>query len=244
MKTFVVGDVHGKPDLVECLLTDAGVLDVEGNRVPGVRSIQVGDLANCVADDRDGDLECLDRAASWFDVVLVGNHEHPYFGGPAFSGFRHLPEVAERLRLLELAGVYQPAALVGETLITHAGATPDWGWESAEEAYDAIAAAWLESPNALVFSRIGQYRGGGHMLGGILWSDIREPKSGEFRQVIGHTPLDELVVSYADGDEQKDSWLLRHVDWGGKHFHRLAGIWLDEHGDYIETASYEEARAA
>ena len=207
-----------------------------------MQTIQVGDLANCVAEDRDGDIACLDGARDWFDVVLVGNHEHPYFGGPKFHGFFHLPDVAERIRTLELSGLYQPAALVGETLITHAGATPDWGWETAREAYDAIAAEWIEvGPTSLVFSRIGELRGGRHMLGGILWSDIREPEVQLFRQVIGHTPLDELVV--ADGYEP-GTWLYRHVDWGGKHFARLAGIWLDENGDFIEAVAYQEERAA
>ena len=113
---FVTPDAHGNRALVEGLLLQADVLaHGSGDRLVrdrSIRSVQLGDLCNCVAASAADELACLAAAREWFDVVLIGNHEHPYFGGPRFAGFWRCREVGEELRKLDDERVLRPCALV------------------------------------------------------------------------------------------------------------------------------------
>lgn len=232
---FVIADAHGRHDLVRGLLRQEGLLN--GRDVldrTGPKVVQIGDLCNCVSSSIDADRECLKRAPDWFDVYLVGNHEHPYFDGPAFSGFWRDPEIRELLLRYAARGLMRPCLAVGDILVTHAGLTSRWGGlvETAAEAEDWLTKEWESRRTALVFSAISRTRGGFDRSGGVLWADWSEPKRMAFSQLVGHTA----------GDEIRSRGRSQHravcIDLGAGHNDRIAGAWIRDgkievviHGD-------------
>ena len=221
--TLIVPDVHGNLDMAAGLLRAAGAIDEGGARIArdDLRTVQLGDLCNCVGASLVDDARCLDHVEEWFDVYLVGNHEHPYFGGPAFSGFWRDPVLERRLRGLYDGGLVQPSVVVDGILVTHAGVTPSWGFRHAFEADEFLRRWWVADPGgAPAFAQIGCARGGRALTGGILWSDWLEPKAQNLRQIVGHTVgRDVRRVDF----ESRDGWALCIDLGGGKHGDRLAG---------------------
>jgi len=179
-----------------------------------MRSVQLGGLCDCVAASAADDLACLAAAREWFDVVLIGNHEHPYFGGPRFAGFWRCREVGEELRKLDDERVLRPCAFVDGILVSHAGLGAGWGFADAAEAAGPLAG------RASVFAQIGRARGGLADCGGVLWADWSEPEA-SFRQIVGHTPGGEprrrggaicLDVGAGDGARRIVGALVRDGD--------------------------------
>lgn len=241
-RAFVIGDVHGDVGLLRGLLRQAGLVDGRGARTdPDTLIVQVGDLCNCVPEDRDGDLACLAKAPKWLDVYLVGNHEHPYFGGPRFSGFYSFTEIQERLRALDKTGLIRPCLLVDGILISHAGVGRQWNdLGGAERTAKQIDEWWREAPaTAPIFADIGASRGGWARAGGVFWADADEPKTTSFSQIIGHTPQRNGVRV----DRLNEKHSVWHIDVGGHHFGRLAGVFVAD-GDVSEPVVFEKKRAA
>lgn len=241
MDTFVVPDLHGRSYLAQGLLEQAGIIDPDGNRIDEktVRVVQLGDLANCVAGDREIDLALLGRADEWFDVVLVGNHELPYLGGPAFGGFWQ-SDVSAAVHAID----WQPALAIGETLLTHAGVVPDLltgDVESAADAANELASAWTaERGRSFYFAMIGRARGGLHQFGGVTWSDAHEPRDSRFSQVHGHTP-DPSGPSIRHATNGRFSV---NLDVGGHGpVRRIVGLWLDEAGEPRGDVPFEAFEA-
>lgn len=236
MKTLIVPDIHGHSLTLKGLLREAGVLDNQSNRVDGWRVVQLGDLANCVAEDIHGDLACLQTVGTWIDTMLVGNHEHPYWGGPEFAGFWRYPDIEMQLRRIDREGHLAPAALVGaedDILVTHAGFVPTEGVESALEGFNFATEKWHEDRKGPLFSQIGVSRNGWAPVGGILWSGWEEQKAHEFNQIVGHTPQKNGVDrrDYANG-----KWSIC-IDIGAKRGRGATGIVIDEDGEmsFVET---------
>lgn len=179
---FVAADAHGRLDLIRGLIEQAGA-----ERGPGRTIVHLGDLCNCVASSIGDDLAVLTAAPDLFDVLLCGNHEHPYFGGPAFAGFHRSEDVAHAMLRLP----WQAAFGSREFLITHAGLAPAWGFAGSAAIHhaDVLNSAWAEDPGRHpFFASIGRDRGGNSEWGGILWADWQEPKStAGFSQIVGHT---------------------------------------------------------
>lgn len=238
MKYFVIPDLHGRHDLLTGLLDQEKIPDARHMRFSkGVHVVQLGDLANCVRESLHDDMQSLQLASERVDTVLVGNHEAPYFGCPEFVGFSFFPEI--RLALDRLGDHLQICLLVGETLLTHAGVTDEWGFATAEEAAAEIEARWSASETDELFSRIGRTRGGFHPFGGILWSDFFQEPRASFRQVHGHTPIPggPGVKNGAADDfwgSGRSSWQgAINLDVGcGKFSTRLVGLWLNEDGSF------------
>lgn len=185
---FVVADAHGRLDLVEGLLKQAGACCGPGRTI-----VQLGDLTDCVASSIEDDLAILRAVPDLFDVLLVGNHEYPYFGGAPFAGFFRSEDVATAVLRLR----WLPAFAAGEFLITHAGLTADFAYRSprmrAQEQADYLCDLWQRDPtnpsSLAVFSAISRFRGGRSETGGIFWADWMELKStAGFSQIVGHTP--------------------------------------------------------
>jgi hypothetical protein len=181
MKTLVIPDIHGKPKLLRSML------DNDADRI-----VQIGDLANCVYQDRDGDLECLELALELQNStnfeLLVGNHEHPYFGGGRFSGFASIPEIKEAIKRLN----WKAATVVGDALVTHAGVAPRVlrNYNASIMPHilmDEINSLWRSNPRMPIFENTGYLRGGRVPVGGILWRDISEPIDTRFNQIFGHS---------------------------------------------------------
>lgn len=236
MRTLVVPDAHGRYKLVRGLLQQEGILDEEGARTDrSVTTVQLGDLANCVYDDRLVDAQLLRASSAWFDVQLVGNHEHPYFGGPGFYGFDFLNKIERLVLNLE----WKAAHAVGGTLLTHAGVSPMLYLPSGDATFasDLLNAAWKESPKHPWFSQIGRARGGPAEQGGILWRDHTEEwiKLSDFNQVYGHTVVKTGPVhSIIDTGR----WSL-NLDCGGhRNVTRIAAVWLDETGEVDEIVEF------
>jgi hypothetical protein len=236
---FVIADAHGRYDLVRRLL------EQEGLPSKGVFVVQLGDLANCVIGSEHDDLEALSLVGGAIDLMLVGNHEHPYFDGPPFSGFFPHPSVKERLHSLNDRQLLEPSYVapghrngnLGSILLTHAGVSrylnapahfEESSWETAESADEELRWAWRTNPKYPIFSAVGRERYGWDPYGGILWSDWHEPKTLRFRQLIGHTPAEKI--------RRRDRATC--IDLGaGKGRSRLAGAWIVN--GRIRTVVYE-----
>lgn len=235
-RTFVVADTHGHPELLYELIEKANPDKAKGDVV-----VHIGDLINAVDESTRGDLECLEYAANIFDVLLVGNHEYPYFatnplGG--FHGFKFKASIEAAIFNIE-RDKWQPSHCVGNTLITHAGLHPKfWGprkyIETAEQADKALKTAWGINNLSSVFSNCGYARGGKQEFGGILWADWDEEKSPLFNQLVGHTPQRDgriktkIVSGYL-------TWCT-NIDTGAKWDQdNLTGVWLDENGHITEV---------
>lgn len=220
MDAFVVADAHGRHDLVEGLLAQEGL---RGTR-NGTLVVQIGDLVNCVASSIDDDLECLRRAPDWFDVYLVGNHEHPYFGGPRFSGFWQDPEIRELLLRYAARDLIRPCVAVDGILVSHAGLTSSRGRDylTADAASRWLLDEWSGDPCAPAFSAIGRSRGGWDAEGGVLWADWRESKRLAFDQVVGHSVGKEIRWRRRNGNFAVciDLGASKEVDGS------LAGAWI------------------
>ena len=235
---FVVPDMHGHYDTLHSLLVEAGVLlpsvsdHVDGyERHKDITVVQLGDLANCVATDLDGDMQCLSTVGEWIDYMLVGNHEHPYFDGPMFSGFWRYPEVEKKLLELDEHGLIGAAVLVDDILISHAGIVRGKflpfldEFQTAEEAHDFAEGAWREDKKHALFSMISHARGGWSRQGGILWSDWSEGKNKNFNQIVGHTPQ-------PDGPQRREysstgKWSLC-IDCGAKYGRGATGVMIKD----------------
>lgn len=149
----MIPDLHGDHWSAMALLEAAEVPLLPQARVEqGIRVVQLGDCANCVEESVEEDRSILSLALSWFDVVLVGNHEAPYFGLGKFGGFHYDGEVADMIRMLGLQYLL-PCYLVGDTLLTHAGVASEWGYKTAQEAFDEITRLWKSSKQGPSSSR-------------------------------------------------------------------------------------------
>lgn len=232
---FVVPDAHGNGHLVRALLEQEGIIEQDFTlggrlicalRVKGpseVRVVQLGDLANCVAVSINDDLDALDMVLSGLiDTMLVGNHEHPFFDGPPFSGFWPDPQVRRRLLDLNDRDLIAPSYNAAGVLLTHAGVHKAWGFKSASEANRYLNEWWDDNPTAPAFSLIGPSRSGGwsrSRYGGILWCDWSELDPAPFPQIVGHTV----------GDDVRRNGETVCLDLGcGKRSTRIAGCWLRE----------------
>jgi hypothetical protein len=229
-RTFVVADAHGRSDLVR------GLLEQEGASGPDVTVVQLGDLANCVVGSEQADFEALELVREGLiDVMLVGNHEHPYFGGPSFFGFFPHASIRQSLFQIRDRDGLKAAHAVEGVLITHAGLTP-WALKrlafmSAEALAMTINGIWKADPKDLLFSAIGSSRGGYRNEGGILWADWSEPKPRKLRQLVGHTV----------GNTIRHRNASTCIDLGaGKDSTRIAGAWIED-GE-IEVVIYEDLR--
>lgn len=253
MSTFIVADAHGRLDLIEGLLAKASA-----SRGPDRCIVQLGDLANCVAGSISADLACLEAAPDLFDVLLVGNHEHPYFGGPAFAGFWRDPAVERAVLRLQYLAAY-PA---GSFIVTHAGLTHKWhrwnpdGWRDAGETAVILNEWWRGHSERAIFTAIHSARGGHHQSGGIFWADWSEPKTtAGMSQIVGHTPGPTVRVQ---GQREELTWEGGHpaylepdepyvlcIDLGAAlgtggwpDGDRIAGCWVHD-DDAVEVVTYE-----
>lgn len=195
MEIFIISDVHGRVDALTQALTSSGIIDDRGVKKVGIIVVQIGDLANCVDDSVDGDLECLSLMETGvIDYLLVGNHEIPYFDDQnRFSGFHINNLIGDTLWQLNEEDKLGPSFLIGETLITHAGISSHHirsDWKSSENVHEELTSLWEDGHFGMsIFSDVGRARYGRDECGGILWCDFdNEFVPTEFPQIVGHTP--------------------------------------------------------
>lgn len=253
--TFLVPDLHGNFALGQVLLKSQGILNEDGARIDHAATIvQMGDLCNCVASTIEDDLRCLEYAADWFDVYLIGNHELPHFPGTqhgSFFGFWPYKDIEIRLREFLRRGLIRAAHAVDDILLTHAGLAPSWAKKyELKKRLAADVAGWLNERwhagayEMDIFTAVGSRRGGFYDEGGILWADWNEPKSCAFRQIVGHTVGNEIRWRPSSGEKGNvrpggSPWTSLCIDLGGgKGASALAGAWIRD-GE-VEVVHYRQ----
>lgn len=247
-RTFVFGDIHGRYEALIRLLEYAGIVE-DGERVQDdFQVVSIGDLANVVAVDVNGDKECLTALKDGLiDIALIGNHEAPLiFPSMSFGGYYRDPEVGAVYNHLERMGKLVPSMLIGGTLLTHAGVHRYFDFLSPQEANDAINYVYenwsdlngnneekfyfqnnIDIPKYMVLDAVSAKRGGGYPMGGILWADYDEPKNKNFSQIFGHTPTAKGPVL----TEWKGTGIFHvNIDTAAKKGLLPTGVWLDEDG--------------
>ena len=207
MRTFVISDAHGYPELIQ------NALDHGGFR-PGVDAfVYAGDLL-----DRGTDAEgCIALVEEYATEVLLGNHDvaallgfFVYPQDPGAPRFRSL--FIDRVLNAEPDHAWKAATCVDGMLITHAGLSSAYERVFEEECHgDPVCLAGYLNQALLDAVRreleTGEYDEQGILGdGGPTW--FRPPPHGDLhplsgiRQVVGHTPplpeLEELGFYMVD----------------------------------------------
>lgn len=180
MKTVIVGDLHGRYEIVEEVLTwDHNIVFIGDyvdsyDRKP-VEQLRTLDLILEAVKTSDGKVQ-----------ALIGNHEMGYMD-PRMSCSRQSIEVQVELFSRNLSSLLPYLWLEDDILLTHAGIS--------QKLLNNVDYNLMEYLVAGHFKQIGRYRGGSDAVGGLYWCDWWEefePVEGA-RQVVGHTahrPID------------------------------------------------------
>lgn len=214
MKTAVVSDLHGDLAGFLGLLRMIGATNREDVKQPGWKIIQLGDLVHNGADYyRDHNI--LEPALELCDLVLMGNHEYPEFGGRTFGGYDYDPITHHALKSARANGHLLAATSVGDWLLTHAGLHPNYlrakyggfkrpASELANELNLRFEKRMEDGSKVNEFDAAGWLRtwGRDRSTGGIFWLDFRELRKGyednpacQLKQIVGHTPQQTPVLA-------------------------------------------------
>lgn len=219
-QVVVIGDVHGQYDAFVLLLRHAGLIDADLNWCGGRnRLVQMGDIFDRGPKPRQVD-ELLDRIqkqanANQGEVIrLVGNHElELLMSNFLISGFgkEEAKLVRDKLKRQVLDFEVRAAYAYKGFLFTHAGVTRKlmkifkMQLDELNENNVAILTNMIfrEAIKHDFFRHpifnISLHRSGTDRFGGIFWEDLDDlfasfPRS-DLRQVVGHTPVDEIVLN-------------------------------------------------
>jgi hypothetical protein len=226
VRTFVIGDVHGRADLLFDLLLHTGLLNDQLRIIDGVEVIQLGDLGDYTAKSATGDEKTWELAQRLGIRVLWGNHEWALFSEKHWYKGIVQPTPKTKALINEMKPVF---ALAREgQLLTHAGLHPhyapslNFATGAAEILAKMINTAWENETAMGIIDDVHAIRGGGtdSLRGGILWRDSREPLA-RVTQVFGHS-ASSLVRAYND-----ETSLC--IDAGSKRTGNLVGVFLDDH---------------
>lgn len=243
-KYFLVPDLHGELDMAAGLLTQEGLLNSFYERTrEDVTVIQMGDMMNCVASSVVDDNRCLDHEG-WFDILLMGNHEHPYFGGPAFAGFYHDVMINHRIKKLDAIDRYKVAVNCDGILVTHAGLVTHYAnlynFFEVDECASILNDLWQRDKTHEIFSAIGWERRGWSKWGSVLWADWTQYKTPKLKQIVGHSVGQGVRVQFEGKQVERHTdlenidldyfkWEAICIDLGaGKHSTSIVGAWIED----------------
>jgi len=207
-KTVIFSDTHNRDFVVKDLFHKIGLMDENGNRAEGFKTIQLGDLLSLGYGEQEA--EFLKWVRPFIDIQLIGNHELPVFTPyphmVEFVGWEHRDIVAEqmvreefvRARMEDDPNLWIAATHVGKWLVTHAGASVAVQKElgigkSAKEYADDLNRLFIEHiedrvPDPIII-------GAGQHTGGIFWIRNQYIRAGyldqHVPQIYGHTPYDD-----------------------------------------------------
>lgn len=185
MKTLIVGDIHGKVDVVERALAQEHPVTF------------VGDYLDSYDHPVDDHLKCLELVEAAIDsgkaTALLGNHELSYLM-PKMRCSGWNPKMATHVD--QKWGAILREKFLGflffepNILIVHGGLDKRiWDkYNLTLESMPQALAEWLADPDSPAYW-IGQSRGGIKPCGGLFWCDFER----EFRpidgliQIVGHT---------------------------------------------------------
>jgi len=207
IKTVVISDCHNREFVVKDLFDKIGLMDAEGNRAEGFKTIQLGDLLSLGYGEQEA--QFLKWIRPFIDVQLCGNHCYPSIGpypdSMMFQGYENRDIVAEQMlrsefnkaRMENDPNLWIAATHVGDWLISHAGASIQVQKElgigkTAKEYADQLNDLWIDhivnkTPEPIFINT------SDHM-GGIFWHRIQYLRAGyreqHVNQIVGHTPFD------------------------------------------------------
>ncbi len=237
-QVIVVGDVHGQYDAFIEILRHAGLVNGQLNWIGGRnRLIQMGDIFDRGPKPRQVD-DLLDRLqrqanAGQGEVVrLVGNHElEMLMSNFLISGFskEEAKLVRDKLRRQVLDFEIRAAYAYKGFLFTHAGVTHKlmkiFKMQLDELTENNVAVLtnmiFREAVKHEFFRHpifnISLHRSGTDKFGGIFWEDLADllsscPRS-ELRQVVGHTPVEEIVLDNGRNVIPVDVGLYRKLQY-------------------------------
>jgi len=180
MKYLMVGDLHGKEEIVQSVLSD---------KWDEYHKVFVGDYVDSFDRSIKEQISIVRTLLSAVhtrkDVTaLIGNHELSYLRqGMECSGRRSKTKYYMAHLSKDVLAFFKTHIWLDEdTLVTHAGATVDL-FPDKEDLNKA-----LEEDDTRLYN-IGRWRGGSNTYGGIFWCDFW----GEFKnlpeltQIVGHS---------------------------------------------------------
>ena len=218
-QVIVVGDVHGHYDAFVLVLRHAGLIDGQLNWCGGRnRLIQMGDILDRGPKPRQVDdlLDKIQRQANAGQgeiVRLVGNHElEMLMSNFLISGFakEEAKFMRDKMRRQVLNFEIRAAYAYKGFLFTHAGVTHKL-MKIFKMQLDELTENNVAILTNMIFREavkheffrhpifnISIHRSGTDKFGGIFWEDLDDllsscPRS-ELRQVVGHTPVEEIVL--------------------------------------------------
>ena len=237
-EVIVVGDVHGEYDGFVHILRHAKLINGDLNWCGGRnRLVQMGDIFDRGPKPRQVD-ELLDRIqrqanAEQGEVIrLVGNHElELLMSNFMISNFGHdeARAVRDKLKQQVLNFEVRAAYAYKNFLFTHAGVTNklmrifkmqlDQLTENNVAILtnmifrEAIKHEFFRHP---IFN-ISIHRSGTDKFGGIFWEDLEDlltscPRS-ELRQIVGHTPVERIVLNNGRNIIPVDVGLHRRLEY-------------------------------
>jgi len=235
---IVVGDVHGEYDGFVQILRHAGLIDGRLNWCGGRnRLIQMGDIFDRGPKPQLVD-ELLDRiqrqaAETQGEVIrLVGNHElELLMSNFLISNFgkEEARAVRDKLTRQVLDFEIRAAYAYKGFLFTHAGVTHKL-MRIFKMQLDTLTEHNVAILTNMIFREaikheffrhpifnISLHRSGTDKFGGIFWEDLDDllvscPRS-ELRQVVGHTPVDRIVVDNGRNIIPVDVGLYRRLEY-------------------------------
>jgi len=220
-RAVAIGDLHGDFEAARSALRAAGAIDATDKWIGGdLTIIQTGDVL-----DRGGGesqiLELLaklsvDAAASGGHVIqLLGNHElmnaaHDLRyvtpeGARDFGGDREHALAPGGAWAKKLA-THNVIAIVGDTVLSHAGVTPEWVthldevneharcWLDGQEGGADAPTAALAAEDSPVWTRVW----GGEQVDCAVLQSVLD-KLGAKRMIVAHTPQRQGISSACDG---------------------------------------------
>ena len=219
-KLIAVGDVHGQFEGLVNILRKAGLIDPEHNWCGGHnRLVQIGDILDrgpfsLKVDALLDKLQAQAPASGGEVIRLVGNHElEIMMENYLISEFQREEAIQIRGKLIGqvLAGHLKAAYAYKGFLFTHAGVTKKLYRVFSLQLDDANASnlailinlIFKESIKHSFFKHpifnISVSRRGPDRFGGIFWEDLDDlissyPKGSPVWQVLGHTPVETMVI--------------------------------------------------
>lgn len=237
-RLVVIGDIHGHFEQFVQLLRHAKLIDAQGNWSGGAdRLLQIGDVFDRGPKPLEADalLEKLQLQASACKgevIRLMGNHELEIMLGNFTISERpliQLPLLQQQFIRQVLDGKLKAAYAYKGFLCTHAGVT---------QKLLRVFKAQLENPDAanlailinFIFREsvannfykhpifnISVSRNGPSRFGGVFWEDLEDLissyKQSPFWQVVGHTPIDHIVIDPSRQMIAVDAGLYRKLQY-------------------------------
>jgi hypothetical protein len=220
-RAVAIGDLHGDFDAARAALRTAGAIDVDNTWIgKDLTIIQTGDIL----DRGEGESKILElferldteaRAQGGAVIQLIGNHElmnaaHDFRyvtegGAKDFDGDRQ-HELAPGGTWAKRLAHHNVIAIVGDTVLSHAGVTAEWVshldevneharcWLDGQEGGADNPTQALAAEDSPVWTRVW----GGPQVDCAALADVLQ-KLGAKRMVVAHTPQQGGISSQCDG---------------------------------------------